>query len=172
MSFFLAIYFSRSGVIKRNHNNTRTQNPVAQGQGQQAAPTRPAELKIAKPSTDEHWRGAQERAMCGSNTQIWNAPSARKFTLICRSFLAHTMAKSPGSSGHFPLTFIPKLKNLPKQSNALQHKEEMNPFGNGWFNIWKNPDLELVDLPGLATQVGLDETTFKQAMRVDNKKRK
>ncbi|MBI2641133.1 DsbA family protein [Candidatus Roizmanbacteria bacterium] len=167
MSFFSGSLFLKVRGYQSGTPTTQdAQNPTTQGQDQQAAvPERSTELKIAKPSTDEHWRGSQDARYVWVEYSDLECPFCKRIHPDMQKILSENEGKLAWVFRHFPLTFHPKAQ---KSAEAVECAAEQGGNETFWKMVdavyEKMPDLELLQLPSLATEVGLNETTFKDCL--------
>lgn len=163
VSFFAGyLFFKVKGLEQAKTLGT---NQQAQPQQEAQQPQRPTELKIKKPETDEHWRGDTNVRYVWVEYSDLECPFCKSIHPSLQKVLNDYNGKIAWVYRQFPLQFHPKAQ---KSAEAVECAADEG--GNDAF--WKIADLifekmpamELAQLPELASQIGLNQTTFQQCL--------
>jgi len=131
----------------------------------QAAPPRPTELKIAKPTKDDHWRGSKDAKFVMVEYSDLECPFCKSAHPILQKLLKDNEGQVAWVFRHYPLGFHPKAQ---KTAEAVECAAEQGGDESFWKMTdaiyEKMPDLELTGIADVATSVGLDGTALQTCM--------
>lgn len=135
-----------------------------QAAGNQVAPTRPTSLKIAKPTTQDHWRGNTNARYVWVEYSDLECPFCKRI----HPDLVKLMGENADIAWvfrHYPLPFHPKAQ---KSAEAVECANELGGTEAFWkMNdaiFEKMPDLELTQLADVASEAGVDAAAFQQCL--------
>lgn len=160
VSFFAGYLFFKVKSLEQNKAaTTQTQ------QQPQQPPQRPTELKINKPSTDEHWRGEKDVRYVWVEYSDLECPFCKRIHPDMIKVLNEYKDKVAWVYRQFPLQFHPKAQ---KSAEATECANDLGGNDAFWkmadLIFEKMPEMELTTLPSLASQIGLNQSTFQQCL--------
>ncbi|OGK24148.1 hypothetical protein A2954_03950 [Candidatus Roizmanbacteria bacterium RIFCSPLOWO2_01_FULL_37_12] len=155
VSFFAGYFFFKTQSLEKE----KTQK----NQAQEAAPT--AELKIKKPLPKEHWNGKKNVRYVWVEYSDLQCPYCQSIHPNLSKLLNVYSGEIAWVFRHFPLPSHPKAQ---KSAEATECASDLGGNDSFWemtnLIFEKMPDMELEQLPTLASQIGLDETKFKNCL--------
>lgn len=159
VAFFAGYLFFK---VKSLEQNKATATPTQQVQ---QPPQRPTELKIKKPQTGEHWRGSKDMRYVWVEYSDLECPFCKRIHPDMQKLLQQYDGKIAWVYRHFPLAFHPKAQ---KSAEAVECADDLGGNDAFWkmadLIFEKMPEMELSQLPTLAAQNGLNETSFKECL--------
>ncbi|MBI4009400.1 thioredoxin domain-containing protein [Candidatus Roizmanbacteria bacterium] len=159
VSFLAGYLFFRVRSLEQGKATGTTQQQAEQ------PPQRPTELKIKKPEADEHWRGSKDVRYVWVEYSDLECPFCKRIHPDLIKLMDGYKDKVAWVFRHFPLAFHPKAQ---KSGEAVECAHDQGGDEAFWkLNdaiFEKMPDLELSQLPSLASEVGLDATTLKDCL--------
>jgi len=158
ISFFTGFLFFKVQSLEKGGG-------AAQQLGQQQQAARPTELKIAKPSTSEHWRGSKDAKFVLVEYTDLECPFCKQAHPTLQKLLSENEGKMAWVLRHFPLSFHPKAQKSAEAVECAAEQGGDEAFWKMTDAIYeKMPDLELTGLAGVATSVGLDGSALQSCM--------
>lgn len=159
VSFFAGyLYFKLKSVEQaKNLGTTQQQN--------QPIPTRPTSIKIKKPDTSEHWRGNKNVRYVWVEYADYECPFCKSIHPNLVKLLEAYTGKIAWVFRHYPLPFHTKAQKSGEAAECAVDQAGNDAFWKMTDAIYeKMPTMELADLPNMASQLGLNQTTFKQCL--------
>lgn len=159
LAFFAGYFYFKAQNLEKGGAQTAG---TTQPQQQQAAAT---DLKIKKPSTDEHWKGNKDATIVMVEYSDLECPFCKRIHPDLVKLYNENGGKVAWVYRHFPLSFHPKAQKSAEATECVT--EELGQEG-----FWKMADaivdkmpaMELTELPSIAASVGANETTVKQCI--------
>lgn len=142
-------------------------------QAQQAAPTRPTELKIKKPDSEDHWRGNKNARYVLVEYSDLECPFCKQAHPDLKKLLDGYGDKVAWVFRHYPLPFHPKAQKSGEAVECAADQGGDEEFWKMTDAIYeKMPTLELAQLPDVATGIGLNGQTLKQCLDSNTNEKK
>lgn len=162
VAFFAGyLFFKVQNLEKKGAGDTAQ---VQQGQ-QPQQPQQPVNVKPKKPSTNEHWRGSTNVRYVWIEYSDLECPFCKKIHPDLVKIMSENANNVAWVFRHFPLSFHPKAQ---KSAEAVECVAELGGNDSFWKmtdTIYeKMPDMQLTDLPSIASQVGVDQAAFKTCL--------
>jgi len=158
ISFFAGYLFFRLKSVEKSNLGT-TQNQ------QQQPSARPKGIKIKKPTTSEHWRGSKDVRYAWVEYADMECPFCTQIHTDLVKLLQAYDGKIAWVLRQYPLSFHPKAQKSAEAAECANDEAGNDGFWKMTDAIYeKMPTMELIDLPTIASSVGLNETTFKQCL--------
>lgn len=156
---FSGYMFYQMQTLKSQAMNNVANNPAA-------IPTRPSELKVAKPDPNkDHWRGEKDVRYVWVDYSDLECPFCKRIHPDLIKIMGEYQGKLAWVFRHYPLPFHPKAQ---KSAEAVECANELGGSEAFWSmndRIYdKMPDLELTQLGEVAGEVGLDTAAFQQCL--------
>lgn len=156
--FFSLYLFLKVRNLEKSKSGSLNQPTITQQK-------QPREIKIKKPTTNEHWRGNKNARYAWVGYSDFECPFCKKIHPDMEKLFQVESGRIAWVFRHYPLSFHPKAQ---KSAEATECAAEL--VGNDGF--WqmtdlifeKMPTMELSNLPTLASQIGLNEQSFKQCL--------
>ncbi len=159
VSFFAGYLYFKLKSIEQTKTGGTTQQQAQQ------PPARPTELKIKKPSTSEHWRGNKDVRYVWVEYADYECPFCKSVHPDLVKLLKAYDGKIAWVFRHYPLPFHPKAQKSAEAAECAMDQEGNDGFWKMTDAIYeKMPAMLLTDLPGMASQLGLNQVTFKQCL--------
>lgn len=155
---FSGYMFYQMQTLKTAANNGLN-NPAA-------VPTRPTELKVAKPDANkDHWRGSKSARYVWVEYSDLECPFCKRIHPDLVKVMGEYTDNVAWVFRHYPLPFHPKAQ---KTGEAVECANELGGSEAFWsmndLIFEKMPDLELTQLADVATEVGLDAGAFQECL--------
>lgn len=161
VSFFAGYLFFKVKNLEQGKALGTTQ----QNQPQQQAPQRPTELKITKPNVNEHWRGDKNVRFVLVEYSDMECPFCKQFHPSMQKLSTDYSGKIAWVYRQLPLPFHPKAQKSAEATECAADLGENDAFWKLLDLIFeKMPDMELSQLPSLASEIGLDESSFSECL--------
>lgn len=158
VSFFAGYLFFK---VKSLEQGKGTVQPT----GTQQEAQKPTEVKVAKPSTKEHWRGAENARYVWVEYSDFECPYCKTIHPNIKKIMDENPDKLAWVFRHYPLPFHPKAQKSAEASECAADLGGNEGFWKMADLIYeKMPDMELTALPSMASEIGLDQTAFKQCL--------
>lgn len=166
VSFFAGyLFFKVKSLEQGNTLGTAEQNQAQQNQIQQQAPQQPTELKIKKPDSAEHWNGVNNARYVWVEYSDFECPFCKNIHPSLTKLLNVYSGKLAWVYRQYPLPSHPKAQ---KSAEATECAADLGGNEAFWkmtdLIFEKMPDLELSQLPSLASQIGLNESSFTECL--------
>ena len=168
VSFFAGYLFFKVKSLEQGKTlGTSEQNQPTQ------TPQRPSELKIKKPDPNEHWKGNKNVRFVWVEYADLECPFCKQIHPDLTKLLNVYSGKLAWVFRHFPLPSHPKAQKTAEATECATELGQNDAFWKMLDLIFeKMPDLELTQLPSLASQIGLDETKFTDCLDTDKTEKK
>lgn len=158
VSFFAGFLFFKSQSLEKDGG-------LAQQLNQPSQPT-PTNLKIPKPTTSEHWTGSRDAKIILVEYSDLECPFCKSLHPTLIRLLRENQGKVAWVFRHYP-QIIEHTKSQ-KLAEAIECAAEQGGE-KGFWNMTdaiynKMPNLELVELPYIASSVGLSESALKKCL--------
>lgn len=155
VSFFAGYFFFKSQSLeKEKTQQNQVQGAVAEN-----------ELKIKKPDPKEHWNGQKNVRYVWVEYSDFQCPYCKSIQPNLNKLLGEYSGKIAWVFRQFPIPSHPKAQ---KSSEATECAADLGGNDSFWkmanLIFEKMPDMELDQLPGLAAEIGLDESKFKTCL--------
>ncbi|MBI1862776.1 DsbA family protein [Candidatus Microgenomates bacterium] len=158
LAFFAGYFYFKAQNLEKGAAAGGTK----QAQQQPAAPTN---LKIKKPSTDEHWRGNKDARIVMVEYSDLECPFCKRIHPDLVKLYNDNGGKVAWVFRHFPLSFHPKAQKSAESTECVTKELGNDGFWKMTDAIYeKMPTIELADLPATAASVGANEGTVKQCI--------
>ncbi|OGK25007.1 hypothetical protein A3C25_03030 [Candidatus Roizmanbacteria bacterium RIFCSPHIGHO2_02_FULL_38_11] len=160
VSFFAGYLFFKV----KNLEQGKTLGTAQQNQPTQT-PQRPTELKIKKPEPNEHWRGDKNVRFVLVEYSDMECPFCKQFHPSMQKLLNDYGGKIAWVYRQLPLPFHSKAQKSAEATECAADLGENDAFWKLLDLIFeKMPDMELSQLPSLASEIGLDESSFSECL--------
>ena len=157
ISFFTGYLFFKVQSLEKGGGTAQ--------QLEQTAPPRPTELKITKPTTDEHWRGSKDAKFVLVEYSDLECPFCKQAHPTLQKLLSENEGKMAWVFRHYPLTFHPKAQKSAEAVECASEQGGDDAFWKMTDAIYeKMPDVELTGMADLANNVGLDGAALQTCM--------
>ncbi len=132
---------------------------------EQTAPPRPTELKIAKPTTNDHWRGSKDAKFVLVEYSDLECPFCKSAHPTLQKLLTENEGKMAWVFRHYPLSFHAKAQKSAEAVECASEQGGDDAFWKMTDAIYeKMPDIELTGMADLASSLGLDGATLQTCM--------
>lgn len=162
LAFFAGYFYFKAQNLEKGG--------AAAGGTQQAAqqqPAAPTNLKIAKPSTKEPWRGNKDARIVMVEYSDLECPFCKRIHPDLLKIYNDNGGKVAWVYRHFPLSFHPKAQKSAEAAECVNKELGAEGFWKMTDVIYeKMPAMELTELPSIAAEVGANEASVKQC--IDN----
>lgn len=147
--------------------NTQGTNPNAavQQQPQQQNQT-PSDFKVAKPSSDkDHWRGSKNARYVWVEYSDLECPFCKRIHPDLIKLLENKKDSLAWVYRHFPLPGHPKAQKSAEATECAAEQKGNDGFWQMTDLIFKKmPEMQLADLPTLASNLGLNKQKFSSCL--------
>lgn len=139
------------------------------GEEQVALPARPTELKIKKPSADEHWRGDKNVRYVWVEYSDLECPFCKKIHPDMQKLMREYGGKIAWVYRHFPLSFH---ANAQKEAEATECAADLGDNDAFWSYVdaifekttSNGTGFTLTDLSPQAAELGLNQASFQECL--------
>lgn len=160
VSFFAGYLFFKLKSLEKGTTVGTTQP----AQNQQAPPAR-TELKIKKPSGDDHWRGDKNARYVWVEYSDLECPFCKQIHPNLVKLMNENKDKVAWVFRHYPLPFHPKAQ---KSGEAVECVADQGGDESFWKMVdaiyEKMPSLELTQLADAASEIGADKQGVQQCL--------
>lgn len=154
----------KGGAAGTGSNNAQVAGAQDTGAGQQA-PQAPTELKIAKPSDKDHWKGNKKARYVLVEYSDYECPFCHSFKPTVDQVLKEYGDKVAFIYRDFPLSFHPKAQKSAEAAECAADQGGDTAYYKMHDAIFgAMPDMALTQLPDLAKGIGLDQAKFKNCL--------
>lgn len=161
----IAISFFTGFLFFKVQNLEKGGGAAQQLDQQQQQAARPTELKITKPTSDEHWRGSKDAKFAIVEYSDLECPFCKQAHPTLQKLLSENEGKVAWVYRHFPLSFHPKAQKSAEAVECAADQGGNDAFWKMTDAIYeKMPDLELTGLAGVATGLGLDGNALQSCL--------
>jgi protein-disulfide isomerase len=165
LALFSAYLFSQVQSLKQSAAN----GGGTGGNNQAAVPTRPAELKIKKPDSKDHWRGNKNARYVWVEYSDLECPFCKRIHPDLVKLMDENKDNVAWVFRHYPLPFHPKAQPSAEAVECATEQGGDEAFWKLNDAIYeKMPDIEVSAYPDLANELGLDGSALQQC--IDAKK--
>lgn len=161
----IAISFFTGFLYFKVQNLEKGGGTAQQLDQQQQQPPRPTELNIAKPTTEEHWRGSKDAKFVLVEYSDLECPFCKSAHPTLQKLLSENEGKMAWVFRHYPLSFHPKAQKSAEAVECAAEQGGDDAFWKMTDAIYeKMPALELTGMADLATSVGLNGAALQTCM--------
>lgn len=165
LAFFSGYLFFKVQSLEKITTTAQAAAPAGNAQPQQPAEPTPNYAALPQISDQDHIRGNKNAQVVIVEYSDLECPFCKTFHPTMKQVMQDYGDKVAWVFRHYPLPFHPKAQ---KSAEAVECATELG--GNDAF--WKMtdtiyekmPDLELSQLPDIASQIGLDQNQFKTCL--------
>lgn len=166
LAFFAGYLFFKVKNLEQTPNTVNNNNP----NNQAALPTRPAELKIAKPSVkDDHWRGSTNARYVWVEYSDFECPFCKTVHPSMLKLADAYKDQIAWVYRQFPLSFHQNAEKEAEASECMAEQGGNDAFWNFADKIFERTTsngtgFALDQLGPLAAEIGLNQTQFQQCL--------
>lgn len=155
VSFFAGYFFFKSQNLEKEKTQQNKTQESAQG----------SETKIKKPAPKEHWNGKENVRYVWVEYSDLQCPYCQSIHPSLTKLLNVYSGEIAWVYRHFPLPSHPKAQKSAEATECAVEQKGNDAFWKMVNLIFeKMPNMELTELPTLASRIGLDEEKFKNCL--------